>query len=43
MLSCDLTGDFKLECIIVSKNRTVERLVLKTAKQIMIFIKQVLT
>lgn len=42
MLSFDPTSAFKLENSIVSKNRTIERLVLRTAKQIMIFIKQLL-
>lgn len=42
MLSFDPTSAFKLESSIVSKNRTTERLVLRTAKQIMIFIKQLL-
>lgn len=42
MLSFDLTSAFKLEIGIVSKSRIIEELVLKTAKQLMIFIKQVL-
>lgn len=43
MLWFDLTSAFKLESSVISKNQSIERLVLKTAKQIMIFIEPLLT